>query len=623
MGSLTRWLDVEVGSSEVDLNTLPCSLVLLDLHNDNDFKLIVGDLGRDEESPKLKVFKGTMLISDMVLPDLPLGVVGFYTSETTPHTVPVVAVAFSSCIYIYRNMKLFYKYYLPSIDLSISETEIWTQLTDPLNHDLEKIKQITDKFNALPQKVLSLQTRNFLTLSMDERLEYLENNGGVPMKRVPEVVCISTLKMNSVNKHYVSCLIVGSEDGDIFILDPHTFTHLNEAKLCAVKKTPYRIVATGQYNVEYRITVATREKSVCVLKREWSEGRLLFSTEEHIVAIEVMVADNSIMVICADNTLAYYSKKGRKQWCLNLEHRPVAMTLVTVTHLGVTLTAVALASGHVYLYDGKICVDTLFIKDVVSVIKFGQLGQEEHVLAIVTSCGNLMLKILKRTADFNAHAAGLDISSSAAISQKPWMIPKKSKLFLEQSMRERENAIPMHVLFQQDLNRLRLMAAKTLLDVHVKSDNSVGIGSMENVRLSAEVEGLGPVFRVTLIIENKSTEKAVIGLSILFHVHTMYYKVSHPYIKVPLLSPGGKLHFPTKVEEVFDDNINPDVIFRPVTGEGTERTLVKVLLLKEGKKQPVLAATVQMPPTDPMMLPLDKIEAVSGYHNHAVGWDSN
>jgi hypothetical protein len=69
-----------------------------------------------------------MQLSDMVLPDLPLGVVGFYTNDTMPRAPPVVAVAFSSCIYVYRNMKLFYKYYLPSIDLSASESEIWKQV---------------------------------------------------------------------------------------------------------------------------------------------------------------------------------------------------------------------------------------------------------------------------------------------------------------------------------------------------------------------------------------------------------------------------------------------------------------------------------------------------------------
>lgn len=66
----------------------------------------------------------------MVLPDLPLGVVGFFVSETVPRSVPIVAVAYSSCVFMYRNMKLFYKYYLPSTELSMCEMEVWKQVID-------------------------------------------------------------------------------------------------------------------------------------------------------------------------------------------------------------------------------------------------------------------------------------------------------------------------------------------------------------------------------------------------------------------------------------------------------------------------------------------------------------
>lgn len=85
-------------------------------------------------------------------------------------------------------------------------------------------------------------------------------------------------------------------------------------------------------------------------------------------------------------------------------------------------------------------------------------------------------------------------------------------------------------------------------------------------------------------------------------------------LQVPLIPPNGKLKFPTKVEEVFDDNISPDVLFRTVTGEGGQSALVKILLLKEGRISPALAATVLMPPTDPMMLPVDKMQA-TGFEN--------
>lgn len=69
-----------------------------------------------------------MQISDITLPDLPLGVESIYSSDSSPRSAPLIAVAFSSCIYIYRNLKLFYKYYLPSMELNTSEMEIWKQV---------------------------------------------------------------------------------------------------------------------------------------------------------------------------------------------------------------------------------------------------------------------------------------------------------------------------------------------------------------------------------------------------------------------------------------------------------------------------------------------------------------
>lgn len=57
-----------------------------------------------------------------------------------------------------------------------------------------------------------------------------------------------------------------------------------------------------------------------------------------------------------------FKLQGNKQWSIDLEHRPVAMTLIPVLHLGVTLCAVALASGHVHLYSGKAQADTVFVR---------------------------------------------------------------------------------------------------------------------------------------------------------------------------------------------------------------------------------------------------------------------
>ncbi|CAG9585791.1 unnamed protein product [Danaus chrysippus] len=584
MGSMSRWLDVEAGADDININTLPTNVTFSDLQNDNEVKLIIGDFGRGDDGPRLKIFKGAMQISDLTLPDLPLGVVSFYAVDSNPRPQPVIAVAFSSSVHFYRNLKLFYKYYLPSVELNAGELDIWKQLTNPSNHNEVIILKLTESLHNMPHKVLSIQSRDFLTLTFDEQLEYLENTRELPKRRSGEIVCISSIKLSSVDKHAVSCLVLGTEDGEVIVLDSQTFTQTNVVNISPVKKTPFQIVTTGVYNVDYRITVATREKSVCLLKRDWKAGRILFNTDDHIIAIEVFTTDNSVLVICADKTFSCYNRKGRKQWSLILEHRPICLTLVPISHLGMTLSAVALVSGHVTLYDGKYPRDNIFIRG-----------------------GHLLLKILKRTADFNSNSTGIE-SSEANISQRPWLIPKKSKLFLEQAMRERENPKAMHEAFQQELNRLRLLTAQTLLEAYRKSDNFVGAGNMEPIRLSAEVEGLGPVFVVTLIVHNTSSERAVSGLSVLFQVISTGYRVHTPYIKVPLIAPGNQLKFPIKVEEVFSENVNPDVFFRNVTGQAGDGSVIKVLLLKEGKVSPVLAATVTMPPTDPMMIPYDKLE---------------
>lgn len=63
MGGMSRWLDVEAGTDDIDINSLPSNLVLCDLQNDNEFKLIIGDLGKGGESAKLKVSQLMLILT--------------------------------------------------------------------------------------------------------------------------------------------------------------------------------------------------------------------------------------------------------------------------------------------------------------------------------------------------------------------------------------------------------------------------------------------------------------------------------------------------------------------------------------------------------------------------------
>jgi Bardet-Biedl syndrome 1 protein len=83
------------------------------------------------------------------------------------------------------------------------------------------------------------------------------------------------------------------------------------------------------------------------------------------------------------------------------------------------------------------------------------------------------VQILPRTAN-------LDVSSAAAgpppEQDIPLQIPKKTRLYVEQTQREREQAVDMHCIFQRDLCKLRLSTARAY--VKVLTDGQVrGVGS--------------------------------------------------------------------------------------------------------------------------------------------------
>lgn len=79
-------------------------------------------------SLSIQVYKGTSIVNDIMLPDTPTSLVSFFTTESIPRNSPVVAVSMGSSVYIYKNMKLFYKFYLPPIDIQPLEANVWRQV---------------------------------------------------------------------------------------------------------------------------------------------------------------------------------------------------------------------------------------------------------------------------------------------------------------------------------------------------------------------------------------------------------------------------------------------------------------------------------------------------------------
>lgn len=127
------------------------------------------------------------------------------------------------------------------------------------------------------------------------------------------------------------------------------------------------------------------------------------------------------------------------------------------------------------------------------------MGQEERTIAMVTVGGGLCIKILKRTADFNVNNS---TSSSLSYNVFKFSIPKKTRLFIDQTIRERTEAKKIYNTFQQGFLRLRLMAAKHACE-HLNKNQASGPNP---ITLEANVLGLGPNYIIRIIVTNISED---------------------------------------------------------------------------------------------------------------------
>ena len=103
------------------------------------------------------------------------------------------------------------------------------------------------------------------------------------------------------------------------------------------------------------------------------------------------------------------------------------------------------SSLQVRLYNEKSLVYSLHYRLPVSCFRFGPFGREDCALCLVHSNGALSVNILKRQARLDGPSA---TAGPPAEQDIPLNVPKKTKLYVEQTQRERDQSTEMHRLFQ-------------------------------------------------------------------------------------------------------------------------------------------------------------------------------
>ena len=218
---------------------------------------------------------------------------------------------------------------------------------------------------------------------------------------------------------------------------------------------------------------------------------------------------------------------------------------------------VALANGEVRFYNDKSLVASMKLKSCITGFRFGPYQRNDNTLACVFKDGSMAIKMLSRTATLEAgdEAPGPPpeqgtsppdvtrlmlrctmIDACLAGTDIPLRVPKKTKLYVEQTQRERDQATDMHRIFQRDLCKLRLVTARSYVKIITDGHGPLSYASGASLRLNAQVQGLGPKFVIKLNVQNTGT-RTMSAIPITFSYNHDLYRIERSLLVVPLLIP--------------------------------------------------------------------------------------
>jgi len=538
-----------------------------DLAGDSEWRLIIA--GSDK---KMKVWKGTTLVSEHNLLEVPVALCPFYSETATPRT-PSIAVAAGTHVYIYRNLRPYYKFTVPNLDVDPKEMEVWEAVRDnkmSVADAFDELANIRDAGTLLTSRSLDL-------LAMEEGADvsarqdqFARAHCHEPLQQQTSITCMSTIKKNIDEWDAVSNIYIGTEAGQLYILEPSGTSVRSKFTL---PSPPVFVASTGLLDVDYRIVVACRNGHLYTIKNGELSG-LVIELESQPCGL--VRTSKNIVVACMNNVVHNFHVKGKKNYSL---YMPAAVscleTLDIVRARTVKCLIVSLANGELRVYNEKHLVSIYSMSDTVHGMRFGRLGREDNALVVTTSSGNLQVKIMPRQANLEASNASAGPPPEQDV---PLNVPKKTKLYVEQTQREREQAVDMHRIFQRDLCKLRLSTARAYVKVLTDGQGPMSYSSGSSIRLNATVQGLGPLFKIRIALQNTGT-KPLYDIPVMLSAAPMY-SLSRTQVYVPLLIPGL-----TYIDEVRvmcnDQNGGADT--------------VRVFVCNRNSALPILSAVVKMP----------------------------
>jgi len=241
----------------------------------------------------------------------------------------------------------------------------------------------------------------------------------------------------------ISFLLLCNENKELIVMEASGIKIKTSIKLPSVGVF---METVGQYDVDGKIFIACRDGKIYVVKNG-SITNQVYDIESKPVGIVYL--EKNLVVAGMNNVITSYFGKGKKNFSLYMPCTISALEKMIMRRTKtVSAILIALTNGEIRMYNDKFLITTIKVDDIVLGMTFGVFGREEGSLVINFKHGGLSVKMLQRQANLSVstHKPGPSVKQDI-----PLNIPKKTKLFVELTQRERDQSAEMHRLFQKDL----------------------------------------------------------------------------------------------------------------------------------------------------------------------------
>ena len=581
-------------------------IALGDILQDNNYRLIVIDTSKN-----LKIFKGNVLQDESKLSIFPAGLIVYYGDDpTSKKIIPLLAVAGGNTIFIYRNLKGIIKYPLPDQRMNGEESFIYQQYNNGLidgTNCLNQLQNLADRLidihfdydndndndnnddnenndnnnNSNKDKEnknepLSQMTLELLSLKTEEaQLKFLEDNKTTKVLTRNYITCINYIKKDNSNDLKASSyLIVGTETCLIYVIDHNNKTPLLKKRIYEV---PFIIETQGGYNTEHKIFVSDRGCNVYILKKDIILNKFIMPQP----LVNLLISKNNFYIGTIGNNYISYTLSGNIVFKINQPSIITCMEIYYRKSEDLNIIIIALKNKEVRFYNDKKLIIVMNIHDNIFGMKYGKYQMIEDCLVLSTYSGIIMIKKFGDDIKFSEIKYEEKKKEEGKI-----LVPKKSPLYLDLIEREKENSFHMQNTFQNDLLRIRYKAMDSYVKMLKIGNAPQNYSSSSTIKISGSLEGLGPNFKLNLILDNSAHEPIINAVLTLDYNRKVFY-FDKENIILSIIMP----HVPIKYSLPFK-NIS----------ENGSSGMIKIIIIDKFKNSPLIQSTIKVPVSELEML---------------------